>query len=254
MLDVQRSTFPKGRGFTLIELLVAMAITSIIMVTLFSLVGQSTTSYTQTQRAVNAVSQARAFMQFFDRELSTRLPGTPLIHMAATPYDRIAFVRVLTGDEQAAFENPPSSATADPGDLGTCAYYVDFSPDIGNTESPKLFRKILGPKTTQESFLVTTGTPPFPPADPTTDEPIIHNILGFEARPQYRDPADGQLKDWTATTTEPPSLIMLEIRFIDDSSAQRYKTRAEWTRLSSAPRDNELQLIRTFTRNITIAK
>ena len=64
----------------MIELLVAMAITSIIMVTLFSLVGQSTTSYTQTQRAVNAVSQARAFIQFFDRELSTRLPGTPMIH------------------------------------------------------------------------------------------------------------------------------------------------------------------------------
>ncbi len=55
MLSVRCSTFL--RGFTLIELLVSMAITTVLMLALFSLVGQSTTSYTQTQRAVNTVSR-----------------------------------------------------------------------------------------------------------------------------------------------------------------------------------------------------
>lgn len=248
-LDVGRWTFPQAKGFTLIELLVAMAITSIIMVTLFSLVGQTTSSYTQTQRAVNAVSQARAFIQFFDRELSTRLPGTPLIYekkSGAYPADsdRIAFVRALTQDE---FDK------ADPGDLGTSVYYVDFSNDGARGESPKLFRKNLGSKKTQD--LIEEGAEPaFPAVDATADEPIVPNVLSFETTPMFRDPADGELKEWSNTSPEPPSVVELSITFVDDSSAQRFKTKDEWDRLATSPRDNELQLVRTFTRNIAIAK
>lgn len=247
--DGGRSMF--ARGFSMIELLVAMAITSIIMVTLFSLVGQTTTSYTQTQRAVNAVSQARAFIQFFDRELSTRLPGTPLVHekksAAGGPSssERIAFVRALTADE---------FTDTDPGDLGTSIYYVAFSNDGSRGESPKLFRKSLGPKETQEKIIEAGNTPALPTVDPTKDETIIPNVLSFEATPMFRDTANGGLTEWANGSPQPPSVVELEITFIDDSSAQRFKTQAEWNRLATAPRDNELQLVRTFTRNIAIAK
>lgn len=250
ILEVRCSMFPKAKAFLLIELLVAMAITSIIMVTLFSLLGQSTTNYTQTQRAVNAVSQSRAFIQFFDRELSTRLPGTPLIHekestaTGPTSSDRIAFVRALTQDE---FDD------ADPGDLSTSVYYVDFSDDGKRGESPKLFRKNLGPKETQK--LIEEGaTPQFPTVNATTDEPIIPNVISFKAVPMFRDITDGELKEWDDTSLQPPSVVELSITFIDDSSAQRFKMKSEWDRLATSPRDTELQLIRTFTRNIAIAK
>jgi prepilin-type N-terminal cleavage/methylation domain-containing protein len=244
MFNARCSTFPKDRGFSLIELLVAMAITSILMVTLFSLVGQSTTSYTQTQRAVNAVSQARAFIQFFDRELSTRLPVTPLLYDSASP-DRIAFIRTLTPDE---------TDSADPGDLGTSIYYVDFSDDGTRGESPKLFRKNLGPADTQ-TLIEQGATPPFPTVNPTQDEAIIPNILSFGVIPKFRNPADGSLEEWADPVNDPPpALVELEITFIDDSSAQRFKTREEWNRLADNPSDSELQLIRTFTRTIAIAK
>lgn len=234
----------------MIELLVAMAITSIIMVTLLSLVGQSTASYTQTQRAVNAISQARAFIQFFDRELSTRLPGTPLVHSPKSSAggppgsDRIAFVRTLSTDE---------FLPTDPGDLGTSVYYVDYSADGTRGQSPKLFRKSLGPGDTQ-AFIEANGTPAMPTVDPTVDEPIIPNVLSFEATPMYQDSSTGNLTPWATSSPEPPSLIELKITFLDDSSAQRFKTPPEWNRLATSPRDNELQLIRTFTRNIAIAK
>lgn len=233
----------------MIELLVAMAITSIIMVTLFSFVGQSTTSYTQTQRAVNAVSQARAFIQFFDRELSTRLPGTPLLHENKSGIDpsdsaRFAFVRVISSDE---FDE------TDPGDLGTSIYYVAFSSDGANDVSPKLFRKSLGPKDTQ-SLIELGSNPVFPNIDPTEDEPIIPNILSFKATPMFRDTTSGGLKEWDTTSPQPPSVIDLSITFVDDSSAQRFRTKTEWNRLANSPRDSERQLIRTFTRNIPIAK
>jgi prepilin-type N-terminal cleavage/methylation domain-containing protein len=237
------------RGFTMIELLVAMTITSVIMVVLFSLVGQSSAGFTQTQRAVNTISQARAFIQFFGRELSTRLPDTPMIHEKGSGSgvgisDKIAFVRTVSIDEQ-------QSAT--PGDLNLIHYYVAFTQDRANTESPKLFRGTMDPGKTQAT-LTSPGTPSLPAADPLLDEPIIPNILSFTATPRYYDGSPPVLTDWTSTSAAPPSVIELTIRFIDDSSAQRFKTQAEWDRLADSPRDSELQIIRTFTRSIAIAK
>lgn len=233
----------------MIELLVAMAITSVIMIALFSLVGQSTASYTQTQRAVNAISQARAFIQFFGGEISTRLPSTPLIHESGTGTgpqgsERIAFFRALSIDEQQA---------ATPGDLNLAYYYVEFSQDATNVQSPKLFRGTLNPTETQ-TVLETAGAPAFPNAKPALDEPIIPNVLRFEAKPKYFAGSPAEATDWTTASPAPPSMIELSIRFIDDSSAQRFRTKADWDRLATSPRENEKQIIRTFTRTFAIAK
>lgn len=231
----------------MVELLIAMAITSVIMLALFSLVGQSTDSYTRTQRAVNTVSQARAFIQFFGRELSTRLPGTPMIHEKGSgggveASGKIAFVRAVSSVEQ---------QVASPGDLNLISYRVAFTQDTPGMESPKLFRAARNPEETQ-TFLETSGTPAFPADDPALDEPIVANIIGFTAQPRFHSGTD--FEDWTETSPQPPSVIELSIRFLDDSSAQRFRTRADWDRLANSPRDSEIQLIRTFTRTIAIAK
>jgi type II secretory pathway pseudopilin PulG len=234
----------------MVELLISMAISTIILMALFSLVGQSTDSYTRTQRAVNTISQARAFIQFFGRELSTRLPGTPMVHVKATSNgiveasEKIAFVRAVSNDEQQA---------AKPGDLNLVSYRVAFSQDTTNIESPKLFRATRNPELTQ-TFLETAGTHAFPAADPVLDEPIVANVIGFTSKPRFYSGSPPVLIDWTTTSPQPPSVIELSIRFIDDSTAQRFKTRVEWDRLATSPRENEKQFIRTFTRTIAIAK
>ncbi|MBC7980727.1 MAG: hypothetical protein H7Y36_09220 [Armatimonadetes bacterium] len=233
----------------MVELLVSMAITSMIMLALLALVGQSSTSYTQTQRAVNTLSQARAFMQFFDREISTRLPNTPLIYESPSSGGpgssaKIAFVRAIPAEEQTA---------ATPGDLNTSAYYVAFTADGNSITSPKLFRKTLNPNDTQ-ALIDTAGTPPFPTVNPASDEPILNNILSFEANPKKRNPTSGKLEDWTPSSADAIAAIVLIVRFIDDSSAQRFRTESTWNQLATAPRDSELQLIRNFTRTIAIAK
>ncbi|MFK7851257.1 MAG: type II secretion system protein J [Akkermansiaceae bacterium] len=242
------SEFRKYRsGFTLIEVLVAMAITSVIMIALFSLVGQSTDSYTRTQRAVNTISQARAFMQFFEEEITKGLPGTPVIHESnsaegPTFSDKIAFVRTIPIDAQ----NP-----ATPGDLGTTFYYVAFSEDKGSGVSPKLFRKILPPDETLE-FIESVPTPVFPDEEPNSDEPIIHNILSFEARLKFLNPDTREFEDWAQDSPQPPSRTVLTIRFIDDSSSQRFTSESEWNRLATSPRETEVPLIRTFTRTLPL--
>lgn len=233
----------------MVELLVAMAITSAIMLALFSLVGESTASYTRTQRAVNSLSQARAFMQFFAREVSTRLPSTTLLHetgsgMGVQASEKIAFVRAVSPDGELA---------ADPGDLNTCYYYVEYSADGTSGESPKLFRGVLGPADTQ-TIIAAAGTPAFPAQAPGADEPIVPNVVGFAAKPRYYAGDPAAPVDWTAASPQPPSLVEITITFIDDSSAQRYRTRADWERLATSPRESEKQLLRTFTRTIAIAK
>ncbi|MGJ8643675.1 MAG: PulJ/GspJ family protein [Luteolibacter sp.] len=249
----------RGAGFTLIELLVAMGITSVLMVALLSIIGTSTESYTQTQRSLNSISQARSFLQFFDRELSTRLPGTPLIHEensasnSPSSSDKFAFIRVLTDDEQATFANltPPEL-----GDLGTSLYYVGYSDDPLFAPCYSLYHRRLSPEETQDLIedSITTPDLTFPTSTPGDGEPIIPNILDFKATPKYRDSADGELKDWVITDPETPSVIELKITFVDESAAQRYKTQTEWDRLATSPRDTELQFIRSFTRTIAIAK
>ncbi len=141
----------------------------------------------------------------------------------------------------------------DPGDLNTSYYYVEYSADGTNAESPKLFRGVLGAAETQ-ALLTAGGVPAFPTAKPATDETIVPNVIGFEARPKFFTGNPAKPVDWTEASTERPSIIELTIRFIDESSAQRFRTRAEWDRLATSPRDSELPLIRTFTRTIAIAK
>jgi prepilin-type N-terminal cleavage/methylation domain-containing protein len=235
------------RGFTLVELLIAMAITSVIMVVLLGIVTQSTDTYNRTQRAVNSLSQSRAFLQFFDREISTRLPQTPLIHQAGTGNtpdlsDKLAFVRTISIDEQ---------SNTNPGDLGTSAYYLAYAPAIGDAVAPRLYRKVLTPAQTQ--VLLESPTPGIPAADPT-DEAIIDNILSFQARPKLIDPASGEMKDWNINSTEPAAFIEITIRFVEESTSRRFKTKGEWDRLASSPTDDEIPLIQTFSRTIAIAK
>ncbi len=224
-----------------------MAITAIVTLALFTLVGQSTASYAEAKRSVNSLSQARAFLQFFERELSTRLPLTPLLHEPSTPggaeaSSKIAFIRSLSHDEQ-------SQLT--PGDLGTSAYYVAFTADSPNTVSPKLFRKFLNSAETQ-SLLESPTQPDFPAPAPTTDEAIIYHVLDFDASPKFLNPSTGELFDWNPDSPEPPTSLELTIRFTDESTAQRFTTAADWDRLATNPRENERKLIRTYSRSIPI--
>ena len=231
----------------MVELQVSMAIAAVLTLVLFSLLGQSTSGYSHAQRSIDTLSQARAFMHFFEREISSRLPGSPLVHISqggGTPEnsDQIAFVATVAPAEQTST-----------GDLNASAYYVAFTQDRGQAVSPKLFRISLDPAETQ-NWLDSGAPPSFPAKDPTVDEPIAYNVLEFTARPRYLDTDTGIMSDWTETSPAPPSLIILTLRFIDDSSAQRFTSAADWDRLAGNPRQNELGFIRTFQRTIQIAK
>lgn len=246
-------------GFTLVELLVAMSITSVITIALLSLVGNTTDSYTRTHRAVNSLSQARSFIHFFEAEIGSRLPGSYFLLRTSDTFsgpetsDKLAFIRVLSPEIQDAFENPPNPADSDPGDLGSVAYYADFLPGVGNSSIPALFRKELGPTDTQ-AILEAGSNASLPDLDPESDEPLVLNLLEFGTQPKIHNPTTGALEDWDPESTDDPVALEVTIRFVDDSTAQRFKTESEWNRLATNPSEQEKPLIRSYTRIFPLAQ
>jgi len=236
-------------GFTIIELLVAMTITSVIVLVLLNIVSQSSATYTNTLRAVNSISESRSFLYFIDTELSSRLPGTPLIHQAGkgddpTSSDKLAFIRALTVAER--------NANAG-GDLGTSVYYVAFSPSSGNAVIPRLHRKILSPSETQ-SLLENQGDSTLLSPDIINDEIILDNILSFKAQQKVINPVTGELENWIEATTQSTVAIELTIRFIDESYARRLTTTDDWNSIATSPKDIELPYIRNYSRTISVKK
>jgi prepilin-type N-terminal cleavage/methylation domain-containing protein len=249
MNDPIPSTESKSRGFTLTELLVTMTISASLLLILSAIVTQTTDGYAFTQRSINHLSQARAFLQLFESELSLRLPETPIVHLSSfasgpVSSDQIAFARTRPLDER----NPEI-----PGDLTTSCYYVAFVEDSDQRTIPKLFRKILNPIEAQ-AFIDDGREAVLPDIDPTVDEPVIDSVLSFHAVPMYRNPETANDEPWDQTTGQPPSHIELTIRTLDESFSRRFTDKAAWNRLAISPTESERSMIRSVTQKVSIGK
>jgi len=219
----------RRNGFTLIELLIAMSITSVLMLTLLSMLSRASEHYTQTNRAINSLSQARAFYQFFEREFSSKLPESLLLIEEISGSESIAFVRVISPEEE---------TSSQASDLQLTRYHIAMTQDDAGNDFPALLRSVYSPAEAQ-AFLEQGNAASLPTNSSTSAETIIPNILNVSAQ---RIPGSSG----TATA------MKLSIRFVDESAAQRYKTAAEWQRLAASPRDHELAFIRTYQRVIPL--
>ena len=203
---------------------------------------QSSSTYQETQRAVTTLSDARSFLKFFENELSSRMPGTPVLFETTTATDKIGFIRAQSYDEQKITE----------GDLQTAIYYTAFTADSKGAGSPKLFRHSLDAKETQD-LIETTGTPAMPSIDPTTDEPILYNVVTFKAQPKYYD-TSGRPQDWTPASSEKPALVEVTVGVVDDSTAARYQAEPSWAKLRDSNNTDAKKYVRTYTRTILLSK
>lgn len=219
----------RRNGFTLIELLSAMGITSVLMLTLLSIFSQASEHYTQTNRAINSLSQARAFFQFFERELRAKLPDSGLLIEKTSNKESIAYVRVISPEE----ENLNTTS-----DLQLTRYHIAMTQDDAGHLFPALIRSAYSPEDAQ-AFLEQGDAATLPTNRPLSEETIISHILHYSVE---------AIPDSTGSTRT----IELSFRLVDESAAQRYKTAAEWQRLAASPRSHELPFIRTYQRLIPL--
>jgi prepilin-type N-terminal cleavage/methylation domain-containing protein len=235
-----------GRGFTLIELLTSMAISSIILLFLFGLINQSSVTYKNTQSAVNTLSESRAFYHFFETDLSSRLPNTPLLsEVSPSGYDKIGVIRVKSFDE-------PRVANAPDSDLRSSVYYVAFTQDLRGAVSPKLYRSYMDAAQTQ-ALIDSSPTPTIPAGNPAVDEPLVYNVVSFKAQPRQLNSA-GQPEPWTPTSAQPPAFVEITLELIDDGTAARFRSQGSWAQLAVPNSRERLQNVRTYTQTIQLAR
>lgn len=227
-------------GFSLVELLTAMAVTSLMMFALLSLVGQSSTNYRVSQRKVSAIADSRALFHFLENDLSSRVGDTKFF-LRTNPANHSEFAFIRTRDAQ------DSNAT---GDLSTSIYYVAFSNDDANSGSPKLYRRTLDGPSTQQ-LLEAGNAAAFPAYDPTTDDPIAYNIVRFEIRAQRRA-ADGSWQPWIDTSPTAPEQLEIILDLSDDFSAQRLSQEPQWLALANETNLQRRETVRRYTHRITL--
>jgi prepilin-type N-terminal cleavage/methylation domain-containing protein len=230
-------------GFTLIELLLTMAISTVLLCTIAALVGQSTKGYTVSQRAVDQISEARSLIQLLEHELSTRLPDTPLIHRSDKP-DQIAWFRVISNHEE---------KTNHPGDLSMNYYYLYHVEEPDGRIRPKLLRKCISPELTQQ-ILENRDDASFPEPEPTKDEVVLEQVLGFSMTPYYHDPSSQMMESWNGQNQPPAETIVMELKLIDDAAAKYISDTDEWKRVAGSPSPEEVPYIRTFTHTFYLTR
>lgn len=260
-----------GAGFTLVEVLCATAVSSILMAALASMLVSSLDAYSSQERRTNTTVETRAGLELLRMDLRSycALPDDPartdddlltrFAHVkAGSPYqsDRFAFLR---------YARPPTASigvTPDLGNVILVAYGVAFTPDVGGTSSPKLYRRLF---TADETYTrlrahLSSGAPLLSEADwqtvvkpssssppsggtpASTDsvaEPVIFQLVQFHITPlRSVYPATGD----TATANgiaalagslgwpeqAAPVCVDLHLRVTNRATAAKLTTEADW--------------------------
>lgn len=209
---------PRAAGLSLVELMMSMAVSSILLVMLASMLQSSLNAYSGQQRRSSATVESRAGLEILRADLRSycALPddlsrtGDDLlprfIHkQSPTPRgsDGFAFLR----RSRLAGATTLSSMT-DQGNLVLVAYAVGFTPDTGGRSSQKLYRRQFTPEETYVKVrdLLQLGTPLLSEKEwedlsnpPQTDqapveqggaapvvsisEPIVYQVIQFRVKP-----------------------------------------------------------------------
>jgi prepilin-type N-terminal cleavage/methylation domain-containing protein len=230
-------------GFTLVELLVAMSITSIIVLVLFAIVGQTSTNYRLSQRKITTLADARAFLQFIESDFASRISRTKFHWKNDTPQSsRFALTLVRNSDES--FSNP------DQGDLSTVVYYKEFTADDTLRSSFKVFRKKIDGLATQQ-LLESGNAAAFPVTDSSLDEAVLFNCLEFSLKP-YRREINGSLSPWLESDPIAPDAVELTIAIIDEFSSQKLLRAEQWQALATSVDPRAREAVQQFTRIIPL--
>lgn len=227
-------------GFSLAELLTAMAVTSLLMIALFSMVGQSSTNYKISHRKIATMADSRALFHFLENDLSSYVAGSKFfLQPDAQGQMQMAFVRQRDAAQ--------SDAT---GDLVGCYYYVAFTADDRRRGSPKLYRRTLDAQATKQ-WLQAGAAATLPTAEPELDEPMAFHVLKWEIRGQQRD-VQGRWQPWDGTPGTIPGQLELTLDLVDDLSAQRLTSEQQWRELALSQDPKQREAVRRHVYRMNV--
>jgi len=259
-VPMRRCSVKNASAFTMIELLVSMAVLSLIVVLLLSMVDNATKMWRQSENRVDAYREARAALNLIASDLASIYSSTntnffyfdrepkPLPNVSSALDGKVFFVTALP---------PTAQGTGQKSDLCTVGYFAGFDKTSitgRGGESMNLYRYF---RPSNETFdALKTGDI----ADgmtisstPTSDdaEVLAKNITGFKVAAYSKATGTpGELTPFTQSATTPtPDVLEITLSAISNDAAKRFTTQADWQDTNSP---NYIQNVRTFTKRVVL--
>jgi GxxExxY protein len=263
-VPTRRCSVKKASAFTMLELLVSMAVLSLLVVVLLSMVDNATKMWRQSENRVDAYREARAALNLMASDLASIYASTntnffyfdrepkPLPTVSTDLDGNLFFVTAIPTKAQG---NDPSDVP-EKSDLCTVGYFAGFDETsiIGDgKKSMNLYRYYRGSNETFEALKtgdIADNMAISADSRDTYSEVLAKNITGFKVAAYSKDPGTpGALKEFDQTKTPVPDVLEITLSAISNDAAKRFEDEDDWKNIDPVTRK---QIERTFTKRVVL--
>lgn len=213
-----------SKGMTLLELLVAVAVSTILILALASILGSTSGVFAETERAVESLRDGRAALGIIRSDMAGRIGphrGLPTHHQRQenSLSTQWGFFTAQSPKAQEKSRNP--------GDVCYVLYYTAVTADGNDRVSRKLYRRFLSsldtiPLLQQEPFRA-------PAVDPAVDDAVAFNVLDFRCEFRRRDEKGGWVEAKTTEDIQMAGEMTVVLRVVSNEAAVNMSTEADWS-------------------------
>jgi len=265
--DMQAKACVK-KGFSLLELLVALAVFSILVVLLMSMVDTATKLWRTNENRIDSYREARAVVSIVTRDLQSALAAgktnyfklndatlRPNGSSSGTNASQLFFLSTLPGAAQWS-----ATSGANKSDLCQVGYFLGFGKSSASSNSSvntmNLYRYFL-PSDATYSRLTNNPSQLFPNTlnlvDPNV-ELLARNIVSFQVNAYNYSTTTNtnsgvvshQMIAYTPANDHPlPDLVEVTIQAVNQETSARLTNAASWSATNSSPIVENIQTFKT---------
>lgn len=219
----RRSARSSSHGMTLLELLVAVAVSTLLILALASILGTTGGVYAETERTVESLRDGRAALGIMRNDMAGQMGpsrGLTVYHQRQdnTLSTQWGFFTAQSSKAQEKSRNP--------GDLCYVLYYTAVTSDANDRVSRKLYRRFLS---SLDTLPLLQEEPFQPPAvDSTMDDVVAFNVLDFRCEFRRRDENGAWVEAKTPDEIQSAGEMTVVLRVVSNEAAVNMPTEADW--------------------------
>ncbi|MFM7180553.1 MAG: PilW family protein [Verrucomicrobiales bacterium] len=218
---VQRAA---ASGMTLLEVLVAVSISSILILALATILGNTGGIYADTERTVETLRDGRAALGILRDDMAGFMgteQGLPVVYERndASFSTRWGFFTSRSARAQETGRNP--------GDVCFVWYYTAITTESNGRTSRKLFRKFIS--SADAISYLGKPTPPQLTPDPENDDAIAFNVLDFRCDYRRRGTNGQWVVAKTAEEIRQAGEVTVVLRVLTNEAAGSLEEAADWS-------------------------
>lgn len=243
----------KIRAFSLIELMVSMAILTVLIVVLMSMVDGATRLWRHSENRVDSYREARAAINMIADDMNSVLISTNTIFFLLDYNDKlpstastaptassIFFLSAQPKESQETSLAPPQNSS----DLCLIGYFLAYDKVTSGSPAPSLniYRYFVSSgkafETIQQQKLLAETLSTAPTAASLTGaEVLARNVSSFKIRAfsvDYSANPQGVVTPFKQNKFTPiPDFVDIELTALNNGSVKRFKNKSDWTNTNS---------------------